>query len=113
MVYRFGTKSKVELQYPKKPDANSWNLFHYNGQWRFGGKANAGFGALSVKFTNIDTRYKIFEDWSDEDGSNEFGLEVNKEKAASIKLAIDKSSQIGTLLRLNDVPQIKNEGDEQ
>jgi len=28
LVYRFGTKDKIELQYPKKLDKTSWTLFH-------------------------------------------------------------------------------------
>src|SRR5580692_4897830 len=50
LVYRFGTRDNIELQFPAKPDASSWKKFHYKGEWRFGGKANAGFGDLRISF---------------------------------------------------------------
>jgi len=37
-VYRFGTKGKVEMQYPAKLDATSWQQFTFQGYIRGGGK---------------------------------------------------------------------------
>ena len=35
---------------------------------------------MSIWFRNNDTRYKIFDNWNDEDDSNEAGLEVEDYK---------------------------------
>jgi hypothetical protein len=113
LVYRFGTKDKIELQFPGKLDKDSWKQFHYRGAWRFGGKANAGFGDLELKFKNINTTYRLFEEWNDEDGSTDFGLEVETTGTKAKNLVIDKSSKIGSLMRLNDASQINNELDEE
>jgi hypothetical protein len=63
MVYRFGTKDKIELEYPTTLDASSWNAFKLYGVKRFGGKANAGFGDYSISFMNNKVEYEIFENW--------------------------------------------------
>jgi hypothetical protein len=112
LVYRFGTKDKIELQFPGNLE-NSWKQFHYRGAWRFGGKANAGFGTLELKFKNVNTSYRLFEEWNDEDGSTDFGLEIETTGTKAKRLVMDTSSQIGSLMLLNDVSQIKNELDEE
>jgi len=111
LVYRFGTKDHIELQFPSKLDASSWKQFHYRGEWRFGGKANAGFGDLKISFKNIDTEYKIFESWNDEDNSKERGLDIGPPYTKAKRLLIDRTSVIGTLMRLNDYKAIENEAD--
>ena len=108
LVYLFGTKENIELQFPSKLDASSWKQFYYKGEWRFGGKANAGFGDLKISFTNIDTRYIIFESWSDEDNSKDRGLEIETSYAKAKKLLINKTSVIGSLMRLNNYKEIEN-----
>jgi hypothetical protein len=113
LVYRFGTTDKIELQFPGKPDHDSWKQFHYRGAWRFGGKANAGFGDLVLRFKNVNTTYRLFEEWNDEDGSADLGLEVETAGTKAKKIVIDKSSRMGSLMRLNDVTQINNEQDEE
>ena len=109
LVYRFGTKDHIELQFPSKLDASSWKQFHYMAEWRFGGKANAGFGDLKISFRNFDTEYRIFENWNDEDNSKDNGLEVEPSYTKARRLMIDKTSVIGTLMRLNDYKTIENE----
>ena len=111
IVYRSGSKDKVELQFPNKLDKTSWSFFHYSGQWRFGGKANAGFGDLVLKFTNMGTTYRIFQEWNDEGNSSKFGLQVEKPGLKAKYLVVDKSSLLGSLMQLNELPQIKNEAD--
>lgn len=48
LVYRFGTAAKVELQYPDKLDASSWQKFTYWSYTRGGGAANSGVDRKSV-----------------------------------------------------------------
>lgn len=35
--YRFGTKNKVEMEFPSEKNKESWKKFHYNSYWRGGG----------------------------------------------------------------------------
>ena len=113
LVYRFGTKEHIELQFPAELDATSWKQFHYRGEWRFGGKSNAGFGDLKIYFKNVDTGYEIFESWNDEDNSKLRGIEVKSSLTKAKKLLINKTSVIGTLMRLNDYHEIENEANSQ
>ena len=108
LVYRFGTKDKVELQFPSSLDSKSWQQFTYSGEWRFGGIQNAGFGNLSLSFVNLDTKYTVYQNLNDEDSSSDFGLSVSKNHLKARNLVIDKQSKIGSLLKLNDTKQIKN-----
>jgi hypothetical protein len=108
LVYRFGTKQHVELQFPSLLDSKSWHEFTYSGEWRFGGIQNAGFGDLSLSFINLDTKYIVFQNWNDEDSSSDFGLLVSKNHLKDRSLVIDKQSKIGSLLKLNETKQIKN-----
>lgn len=101
LVYRFGTKNKIEFEYPKKLDATSWNVFKLYGTKRWGGKANAGFGDYSLSFTNNNVIYKIFEIWSDEFNSSDIGVTVKADKKEII-LRGDKKSKKSSLLSLDD-----------
>jgi hypothetical protein len=113
LVYRFGTKSNVELVYPQRPDTTSWNAFRLYGEKRWGGKANAGFGNYNLSFVNHNVRYKIFESWSDETHTSHIGVSVTVDKKEFI-LKGDKTSKQGSLLHLDDEQdKIKNTADEE
>ena len=64
---------------------------------------------MSIWFRNNDTRYKIFDNWNDEDDSNEAGLEVETLNTKAKRLLVNQASVMGTLMRLNDYKEIKNE----
>ena len=108
LVYRFGTKNKIELEYPQRFDKTSWNFFKFYGVKRWGGKVNAGFGDYNLSFTNNNVTYKVFENWSDEMNTSDIGLSVTVGKK-EITLRGDKKSKDGSLLRLDDEQdKIKN-----
>ena len=67
IVYRFGNKRKIELQYPELLDSTSWQQFTFQGYIRGGGKQNAAmrFGYLNFYNNNFD--YEVYEFWSSED----------------------------------------------
>ena len=67
---------------------------------------------MTLKFKNADTKFTIFISWNDEDGSSDFGLEIQTTKAKAKRLSVDKLRLTGSLIRLNDIPQIKNEAEE-
>lgn len=113
LVYRFGTKDKIELEYPQKLDSTSWEAFKLYGVKRWGGKANAGFGDYNLSFTNNSITYKIFQTWDDETNSSSIGVTVVTDKKEII-LKGDKKSKEGTLLRLDDEQdKISNTADDE
>lgn len=101
LAYRFGKPGAVELQFPDKLDATSWQRFEFSGLHRWGGKANAGFGDYSLAFRAGDFAYTVFQGWDDEEGSYGIGVAVAG-KGKSVTLAGLKKSQEGSLLNLND-----------
>lgn len=99
LVYRFGTKANVELQYPANLDETSWKKFDFSGRRRGGGKANAGFGDYSLSFVTGQAEYVIFQEWDDEDETYSIGINVQTNKK-SISLQGDRNTQQGSLVLL-------------
>lgn len=101
LVYRFGTKNKIELEYPSQLDGSSWKAFKLYGAKRFGGVANAGFIDYRVSFVNNKVMYELYEWSSDEDLSKEIGIKVTVNgKESGIKGSYNTKQ--GSLLRLDD-----------
>jgi hypothetical protein len=61
LVYRFGTASKTELQYPTVLDASSWSKFTYFKYFRGGGVANAAREEYRLSFRNGSVEYELYE----------------------------------------------------
>jgi hypothetical protein len=101
LVYRFGTKDKVELEYPKKLDTSSWTAFKLYGVKRWGGAANAGFGDYSLSFINNGVTYEIFQNWNDEVNTSEIGITIVFGNKKTILKGSIQTKQ-GSLLRLDD-----------
>lgn len=59
IIYRFGTKNKIEFQYPEKTK-ESWHKFIYSFYLRGGGKMNEGMDLNYVVFTNQNYKYIIY-----------------------------------------------------
>ena len=100
MVYRFGTKDKVELQYPSVLNAASWKAFRYSGYSR-GGMNNSPMEMHSLTFTNNHVTYKISEDWDGDHHASwaDIIIDLNGKKT---KLAGNASSKNGSLGLLRD-----------
>jgi len=62
IIYRFGTKDKIELEYPEK-DKSSWNKFAYAEYHRGGGKANSGMDIENIIFINKGFQYVIYNNY--------------------------------------------------
>ncbi|GEP50731.1 hypothetical protein FNO01nite_14030 [Flavobacterium noncentrifugens] len=80
IVYRYGTKEKIELEFPKK-DKESWEKFKFNGVERHGGKENNGMAICNVMFENKNYRYILYTSYlaeADPSGNDitEIGLYV-------------------------------------
>lgn len=100
LIYRFGTKDKVELQYPAIPDINSWKLFKYEGYSRGGGKANDAEEIHSVEFFNAGVTYNMDDGWNANHGS--YAEILIKTGKKPIDLIGDPHSKVGTIGSLRD-----------
>ena len=65
LVYRFGTATKTELQYPAVLDASSWRKFTYWEYHRGGGAHNAGRDTHQLSFSIGKTVYEIVDETVD------------------------------------------------
>lgn len=73
LVYRFGSKDKIELQFPDKLE-NSWSKFKFSYYSRGGGKLNAAQELRHVSFINADYKYILYDTYHSE--SDEFNIGV-------------------------------------
>jgi hypothetical protein len=99
IVYRFGTKYKVELEVLDKTKQQ----FKYSFYLRGGGKANEGMDLNYVYFTNKGFKYVIFSTSYAIDDKYEIGLKVidmKTEKTVAIKGNV--KTKKGTLIDFRD-----------
>ncbi len=71
LVYRFGSKSKVELQFPGKLDETSFRKFEYSSYFRGGGVENLAMNLDYLSFTNSGYRYVIYKTYASESAGHE------------------------------------------
>jgi hypothetical protein len=101
LVYRFGTKGKVELRYPAELNSKSWDKFEFSSYSRYGGKTNDAKSMNDITFTNEDVDYSISENWDFRKDSYYLGIMVNRGDEWR-ELLGKKSTQEGTLANLTD-----------
>ena len=101
LVYKFGIKNKLELQFPNKLNQRSWEQFEFSGKSRPGGKENAGFGEYDILFVNASCEYSIYQIWDDEEDTYEIGAKV-KSRNKKITIRGIPKTQEGSLLLLED-----------
>ena len=112
MSYKFGTPSKIELQFPKKLDKSSWEKFNFSGMSRAGGKKNAGFGDYSVTFENGNAEYIVFQSWSDEDSTYAIGVTISDATGKTFTINGLNKTQEGSLVLLeNEKGNIPNKAE--
>lgn len=107
IVYRFGSKDKIELEFPQDKK-DSWSKFSYSYYLRPGGKQNAGLDLNSLSFENGGYNYRIYQDYSAENESTHIGVIVT-ENATNKKFEIEgiEKSKIGSLIYLRNNKKIK------
>jgi hypothetical protein len=111
IVYRFGTKDKIEFEFPEKNKA-SWDKFTYCFYLRAGGKENEGMDLNYVYFINNKSRYIIYNTYHAANEKPECGIMVidtTTKKKVDIKGNINTAK--GTLIdfRDNNLLQIGDE----
>lgn len=110
IVYRFGTKDKIELEFPQNNDSDSWSSFIYSYYLRGGGTENEGMDMNYLVFENGGYEYKVYEEFIHKDKDTQVGIRI------TVKLTKQKtdikglSGTIqGSLIKLRDHEKIKIE----
>lgn len=97
LIYRFGTKSKTEFEFPGK-SKNSWSAFTYSGWLRGGGLANAGIDLNYVYFINNNFRYIIYDTYFAEGDKKSIGVKViNLRSKSTTNIPGNLATRKGTL----------------
>lgn len=107
--YRFGSKDRIEMEFPSERTKDSWKQFRYKSYHRGGGKQNAGMDLEYLTFLNKGYTYTLFKSYYAEDGSHSTGVTVidNKGKSTDIN-GIYKSIK-GCICNLEDLGLIEKE----
>jgi hypothetical protein len=113
LVYRFGTATKVELQYPAKLDASSWQKFTYWSYSRGGGAANEGVESSQLAFENGGVEYTlsdetraIYDKNHEEDYRRSVGIDV-KVKGKTVSVVGIPATAVGDLLKVKNDGKVK------
>ena len=110
VVYRYGSKSKIELEYPAEKDASSFKKFEYSEYERGGGIQNAAMNLYYLAFTNKGIKYVVYDTYFSESNEANVGIMVlDESKNKDTKLKGVKKSAKGSLTKLRG--KVK-EGDE-
>ena len=102
ICYRFGTKDKVEFEYPLV-EKDSWKKFKYSYYLRGGGTSNEGMDLNYVYFTNNGYQYVIYHTYFADGDKSNVGIKVidlKTPKTTDIK-GTDKTRK-GTLIDFRD-----------
>jgi hypothetical protein len=111
LVYRYGTKQKIELEYPART-AESWKRFVYSYYLRGGGIKNAGMDLNYLSFSNQGVQYILYHNYYAEGDILELGIRVKLPgKKDDIIIRGRPVSQKGTLIdfRFNELVEIGEE----
>lgn len=75
IIYRFGTKDKVEFEYPNNLKS-SWTNFKYSYYLRGGGIQNEGMDCNYLYFINENFKYVIYDTYFSRDGKQNIGIKI-------------------------------------
>lgn len=102
LVYRFGTKDKIEMEFPGDLK-NSWPKFKYSYYNRGGGISNAGMEIQNIIFENGGYKYVIYYNYSAEGDEQTVGVLVMNDatgKDTNIKGNVDTVE--GSLMEIRE-----------
>jgi hypothetical protein len=75
IVYRFGTKDNIELEYPTDKDG-SWDKFVYSYYHRGGGAGNCGYDMDSLAFKQGKYKYELYQEYDAVSDEKTVGVKV-------------------------------------
>lgn len=109
IVYRYGTKNKIELEYPEDKK-DSWSKFKYAFYWRGGGPENEGMDINHLIFSNIGYTYTIYEEYYAVADVVKIGISIMDSKNNHVaEITGDLKSAVGSLIDLKYNENIKKE----
>ena len=107
IVYRYGQKNKIELEFPADKK-DSWLKFKYSYYFRGGGADNEGLDLNYLTFTNNDFKYTIYEEYSATDNSTIYGIRIkNINNKKTFEIVGNPENVIGSLVRLKNYDKIQ------
>ena len=114
IIYRFGTKNKIEFEFPEKTKA-SWDKFKYAFYLRGGGIQNEGMDLNYIKFINGNYKYVIYDTYYAVENETEIGIKIiNLKDNTTTDIKGIESSRKGSLVdfRFNNLLKIVDELEE-
>ncbi|MCX8525839.1 hypothetical protein OF897_18135 [Chryseobacterium formosus] len=107
--YRFGTKNKVEMEFPAERTKESWKKFHYNSYWRGGGIQNAGMEIDNLSFNNNGYDYLLFRTYHAEGEVYTAGIIIKDKKGKVTRIKGNYKTVEGCICNLQDTGMIERE----
>ncbi|WP_326981193.1 hypothetical protein VUJ46_13060 [Chryseobacterium sp. MYb264] len=109
LQYRFGSKSKVEMEFPAERTKSSWKKFKYKSYMRGGGKQNSGMELNYLTFINKGYTYQLHKAYYAEDGSYSTGITITDAKGKETDISGIYKSIKGCLCDLPDIGLVEIE----
>lgn len=75
IIYRFGTKTKIEFEFPEKLKT-SWSKFKYSFYLRGGGKINEAMDLNYISFINKNYKYVIYDTYFSVENKTNIGVKI-------------------------------------
>lgn len=107
--YRFGTPSKIEMEFPKERTKESWKKFHYNSYMRGGGIDNAAMEIENLLFTNNGYEYVIFRAYHSEGNDYSAGIVIKDSKGKETRIRGNYKTVKGCICNLEETKMIERE----
>ena len=107
--YRFGTKTKVEMEFPAERTKESWKKFHYNSYMRGGGKENAGMEIDNILFTNNGYEYVIYRSYHAEGNDYSAGIIIKDSNGKETRINGNYKTVKGCICDLETTGMIERE----
>jgi hypothetical protein len=102
LVYRFGTESKIEFEFPGRSE-DSWKKFKYSFWLRGGGVANEGIDLNYIYFINNNYKYIIYDTYFAVGNKQDIGVRIINLKTNKVTNIKGKTkTQKGTLVDFRD-----------
>lgn len=103
--YRFGTSNKIEMEFPKERNRESWKKFQYNSYWRGGGIENSAMQIDNLLFSNNSFEYLLYRTYHAE--GHTFSVKDTKGKETRINGSYKTVK--GCICNLESTKMIKKE----
>lgn len=112
IVYRFGTSKKIELEYPKDKNKESWNKFIFAYYSRGGGAQNLAMDLDKVVFEIGDYEYAVYTEYYSEENDFSIGIQIYNLKTQKLDNVKGIYSTIkGDLTHFRDCKVLKIDND--